>query len=400
MQNSSTRKSRARAALAFLMLVLAIIACDPKKVNENLSQTCFDTGSGSKCLKYATWAQNIESRIDQKAVGYAFIIINNGLAMETKTFGKARLSQDAPETAMTVDVRSNAASVTKTMTAVAALKLLAAKNVSVTSSISPYLPSGWTLGTGVNAITFAELMTHTSGIRTPTNTGSTYANLKTVMAQNITTKTAQYDNNNFALFRVLFTYINGYNDTNKTDAQIDTATQQGYLNHMKSVFEPDVKISCNIGNNPVVSYPYPAGSANGTDWGDWTGSCGGGGLQLSVTDMGVFMTRLLSGVYLPKTSNNANQVTLPQMVSNQYGWDVTWPNNHGTCVMKNGNLGMGNPFVPRLATLFVYCPDTGLAFVGLANSTLPTMATRNYGFAGGLDDIVFQAYEASWQPGP
>ncbi|HEY5837720.1 MAG TPA: serine hydrolase [Pyrinomonadaceae bacterium] len=369
-------------------------------MGQNLGRTCFDAGSGSSCLEYKTWGQNIDSRINQQAVGYGYIIINNGLAMETKAFGKARTAPDAPETAMTVDLRMNAASVTKTMTAVAALKLLAAKNVSVTSSISPYLPSGWTLGTGVSAITFAELLTHTSGIRTPANTDNSYASLKTVMGQNITTKAAQYDNNNFAIFRIIFTYLNGFNDTGQTDAAIATATDAGYLAHMKSVYEPDIKIACKPGSNPVFSYPYPQNSAAGTDWGDWTSQCGGGGLQLSVTDMGVFMARLMAGIYLPKTSNNANQVTLPQMVSNAYGWDVTWPNTHGTCVMKNGNLGGGNPFVPTLATLFVYCSDTGLGFVGLANSTLPTMSTRNYGFAGGLDDIVFQAYNASWQPGP
>lgn len=400
MQNVRSLKPQARSILALAMFVGVIIACDPKKVGENLGRTCFDAGSGSSCLEYKTWGQNIDSRIDQKAVGYAYIIINNGLAMETKAFGKARTAPDAPETAMTVDLRMNAASVTKTMTAVAALKLLAAKNVSVTSSISPYLPSGWTLGTGVSAITFAELLTHTAGIRTPANTDNSYAGLKTVMAQNITTKAARYDNNNFALFRIIFTYLNGFNDAGKTDAAIAAATDAGYLAHMKSVYEPDVKIACKPGNNPVFSYPYPQNSAAGTDWGDWTTQCGGGGLQLSVTDMGVFMARLMAGIYLPKTSNNANQVTLPQMVSNLYGWDVTWPNTHGTCVMKNGNLGSGNPFVPRLATLFVYCSDTGLGFVGLANSTLPTMSTRNYGFAGGLDDIVFQAYEASWQAGP
>lgn len=401
MQNVRSFKAQARSLLAFAMFVGVIIACDPKKVNQNLGRTCFDAGSGSFCLEYKTWGQNIDSRIDQKAVGYAYIIINNGLAMESKAFGKARHANDPPETAMTLDLRSNAASVTKTMTAVAALKLLAAKNVSVTSSISPYLPTGWTLGTGVSAITFAELLTHTSGIRTPANTGNSYASLKTVMTQNITTKAAQYDNNNFALFRIIFTYLNGYNDTGKSDANITAATDKGYVDYMKTVYEPDIKISCKPGNNPVFSsYPFPPGSTNGTDWGDWTSVCGGGGLQLSVTDMGVFMARLMAGIYLPKTSNNANQVTLPQMVSNMYGWDVTWPNTHGTCVMKNGNLGGGTPFVPRLATLFVYCSDTGLGFVGLANSTLPTMSTRNYGFAGGLDDIVFQAYEASWQPGP
>jgi CubicO group peptidase (beta-lactamase class C family) len=396
MQTASTRKTtRARAALAFAMLVGMIIACDWNKVNQNLGRTCYNDAN---CLEYKTWGQNIDNTINSQAVGYAYIIIKEGLQMESKAFGKARTAPDAPETAMTMDLRMNAASVTKTMTAVAALKLLAAKNVSVTSSISPYLPHGWTLGTGVSAITFAELLTHKAGIRTPANTGNTYANLKTVMAQNITTKAYQYDNNNFALFRILFTYLNGYNDTGKTDTQIATATDQGYLDYMKSVYEPDIKISCKAGANAVFSYSYPVNNTNGTDWGDWTTICGGGGLQLSVTDMGVFMAHLMTGLYLPKTSNNANEVTLPQMVSNMYGWDFSWPNTYGTCVHKNGALGGGNPFVPRLSTIYVYCPDTGLALVGLANSTLPFQNPHNYGFSGMLDDIVFQSYMASWKP--
>lgn len=394
MQTASTRKNRARATLAFAMLVGTIIACDWNKVNENLGRTCYKTD----CLEYKTWGQNIDNTVNQQAVGYAYIIINNGLQMETNAFGKARTAPDAPETTMTLDLRSNAASVTKTMTAVAALKLLAVKNVSVTSSISPYLPKGWTLGTGVSAITFAELLTHTSGIRNPSNLDTSYASLKTIMGQNITTKAAQYQNANFALFRIIIPYLNGYNDTDKTDADITAATDKGYLDYMKSVYEPDIKISCKPGNNPVLSYPYPQNSAAGTDWGDWTSQCGGGGLQLSVTDMGVFMAHLMTGLYLPKTSSNPNETTLPTMVSNMYGWDYTWPNTYGTCVVKNGDLGGGNPFIPILSTLYVYCPDTGLAFVGLANSTLPFQSPHNYGFSGALDDIVFQSYTASWKP--
>jgi CubicO group peptidase (beta-lactamase class C family) len=243
-------------------------------------------------------------------------------------------------------------------------------------------------------------MTHKSGIRDPSSLGTSYAGLKGIMAQSITTKAPQYQNANFALFRILFTYINGYNDTNKTDADIQTATDQGYLTYMKSIYEPDIKITCKPGLNPVLSYPYPPGSTNGTDWADWTDLCGGGGLQLSVTDMGVFMAHLMLGTYLPKTSNNANEVTLSQMVSNMYGWDYQWPNTYGNCVVKNGDLGFGNPFIPWLSTLYVYCPDTGLGFVGLANSTLPNQSPHNYGFSGALDDIVFQSYTATWKPGP
>jgi CubicO group peptidase (beta-lactamase class C family) len=126
--------------------------------------------------------------------------------------------------------------------------------------------------------------------------------------------------------------------------------------------------------------------------------CGAGGLQLSVHDMGVFMAHLMLGTYLPKTSNNPNEVTLPTMVSKKYGWDYNWPATYGNCVVKNGDLGGGNPFVPIFSSLYVYCPDTGLGFVGLANSTLPFMATHNYGYPGALDDIVFQSYAASWKP--
>lgn len=63
--------------------------------------------------------------------------------MESKAYGKARHANDPPETAMTLDLRGNAAGVTRTMTAVAALKLLAAKNktlMSVTESCSPLPP--------------------------------------------------------------------------------------------------------------------------------------------------------------------------------------------------------------------------------------------------------------------
>jgi len=397
MQNARSRTQTARITLIFVLVIATMIfGCNPNQINQNLSRTCYK----GNCLEYSTWGQKIDSTINQQAVGYAYIIINNGLQETSNAFGKARTSSDAPETAMTLDLRSNAASVNKTMTAVAALKLLAAKNVSVTSAIGSYLPQSWTLGQGVGAITFAELLTHTSGIRDTLNPDTSYANLKATMAQNIVpaNKVYTYQNANFALFRVLIRYLNGASDAGVQD--LAAATDQGYLDYMNSVYAPDIKITCKPKLNPVLSYPYPPGSTHGTDWGDWTDLCGAGGLQLSVHDMGVFMAHLMLGTYLPKTSNNPNETTLSTMVSKGYGWDYTWPTTYGTCVVKNGDLGGGNPFIPILSTLYVYCPDTGLGFVGLANSTLPVMPTHNYGFSGALDDIVFQSYTASWKPQP
>jgi CubicO group peptidase (beta-lactamase class C family) len=365
-------------------------------VNQNLSQTCYK----GNCLGYTTWAQKIDTTINKQAVGYGYIIISNGLAMASNGYGKARNAGDAPGRAMTLDARSNAASVTKTMTAVAALKLLAAKNVSVNSSIAPYLPKSWQLGQGVGQITFAQLMTHTSGIRDTLTPDVSFANLKATIAHDIVpaNKVYKYQNANFALFRILIPYLNGFSDVGVQD--LAAATDQAFLSYMNSVYSPDIPISCKPGLNPVLSYPYPAGATHGTDWGPWTDLCGAGGLQLSIDDMGVFMAHLMLGLYLPKTSNNPIETTLPTMVSQKYGWDYAWPTTHGNCVAKNGDLGGGTPFVPILSSLYVYCPDTGLGFVGLANSTLPVMATHNYGYSGALDDIVFQAYNASWKPQP
>lgn len=377
-------------------IVAASMSFGCATVNKNLSRTCYN----GNCLVYTTWGQKIDSTINQQAVGYGYIIINNGLQMSSNAYGNARTANDPPAAAMALNARSNAASVTKTMTAVAALKLLAAKNVSVNSSIAPYLPGSWQLGQGVSAITFAQLLTHTSGIRDSLNPDTSYANLKATMAQAIlpANKVYNYQNANFALFRILIPYLNGFNDAGVQD--IAAATDSRYLTYMNGVYNPDISITCKPGPNAVLSYPYPPGAAHGTDWSDWTDLCGAGGLQLSVQDMGVFIAHLMLGSYLPKTSNNPNETTLPQMVNNKFGWDYSWPATYGTCVAKNGDLGGGTPFVPILSTLFVYCPDTQLGFVGLANSTLPVMPTHNYGFNGALDDIVFQTYTASWSPGP
>ncbi len=374
--------------------LLALAGCKLDQINENLKRTC----SGNECLTYTTWGSKIDALIDKHAVGYVYIIMNNGLLMASNAYGNARTQADAPKTAMTLDSVSDAASVTKTMTAVAALKLLAAKNISVTTPVYSYLPSSWTFGTGVKNITFAELMTHTSGIRDPQNLGTTYAGLKSILAQDIVPadKVGNYQNANFALFRITIPYLNGFNDTNVSD--LAAATSQRYLAYMNTVYGNNPHITCKPATQPapVMSYQTPGGT--GTDWGDWTDSCGGGGLQLSAHQMGTFLAYLMTGVYLPKTSNAANTTTLPTMVSKKYGWDYSYPTSHGTCVVKNGDLGGGTPFVPFLSTLYVYCPDTGLGLVALANSTLPVLSPHNYGFSGALDDIVFKAYNDSWQP--
>ncbi len=414
-------------ALVAIFSIMPLMSGCSSSAIQNLSQTCY--GNGSKCLTYTTWGKNIDAAINGKAVGYAYVILHNGIETQAiNSFGQARTAADSPTKVMSINEPSNIASVTKTLTAAAVLHLLATKHISVNSGITPYLPPSWQLGQNVNLISFSQLLTHTSGIQAPNGFNGSYSALKTLMGQNIDVSPTGYkagclqaynqgkfakcyQNANFALFRIIIPYIlgpanpyppseNQYPDI--LDPANDGWTAQDYLSYMNSVYGSSFSISCTPqGSARMLSYLYPGGGS-GTDWGDWWKTCGHGGIQLSATDMAAFLSNLTSGSYVSLTpSSNPDTPSLPAMVSNMYGWDYRFPNTtYGICIAKNGDLGFNNSnnvYVPWLTTLIVYCPQTGLAFAGLANSRLGTAQTSSFGFPGSWDDIVINAYNASWK---
>ena len=124
--------------------------------------------------------------------------------------------------------------------------------------------------------------------------------MRTLIAQgiNLSDKVYHYQNHNFALFRILIPYLNGFDDSGVTD--IGTATSLHYLEYMNSVYGSYFKVTCDpnaSAGTHILSYPYPAGSSQGIDWGDWTAICGGGGLQLSVDEMGDFLMGRFSRLF-------------------------------------------------------------------------------------------------------
>jgi len=351
----------------------------------NSTQIC-DKG---ECLVYSDWAQKIDDAIHQQAVGFSYAILDRGQIVAENSFGLARTSTDGPAVAMTADLRMDIASVSKTLTTVAALKLLAAKQISLDSPIYPYLPQSWTFGPNVQTITFKELMTHTSGLRSNQDLATGYTDLQNLIAQGIklSNKVYHYQNHNFALFRILIPYINGFDDSGVSD--IGSATSQLYLQYMQGTYGSYFGVSFNPAEDPtpgILSYPFPAGSTPGIDWGDLTQIGGGGGLQLSVHEMATFLDQLYADSIL-------SSAQLSQMLNEMLGWDYVFNDTqHGSCIAKNGGLGNGSA---TLSTLIVFCPDTGLGFVGLTNSSL---GTNGDGSPTSWDDIVPNAYSASWKP--
>ena len=88
--------------------------------------------------------------------------------------GLARISKDAPQMNMSVDVKYTTASVSKSPTTAALLKLLDNTDLEnkglnidqkLDEKIFDYLPYNWKPGANVNTITFRELLKHRSGLR-------------------------------------------------------------------------------------------------------------------------------------------------------------------------------------------------------------------------------------------
>ena len=82
-------------------------------------------------------------------------------------------------------VRMHIASCSKLITAIAMTRTLAAHNLPASTPIIDYLPTYWAKGPNIDKITFAQLMTHTSGFRV-TGSDTFYRIMKTQVAAGVT----------------------------------------------------------------------------------------------------------------------------------------------------------------------------------------------------------------------
>jgi hypothetical protein len=116
----------------------------------------------------------------------------------------------------------------------------------------------------------------------------------------------------------------------------------------------------------VLTYPFPAGSANGTDWGDWTLSCGGGGWVLKASDLNNVMLDLAAGNLLLTNAQKS------QMNLNCLGWDCSVrPDCPSPYVCKNGSLSSGGKTLWTYLGIFK-CTVSVTVFVNSPIQGLPS----------------------------
>jgi CubicO group peptidase (beta-lactamase class C family) len=249
----------------------------------------------------ASFADKLETRLKNRSVGYSFTVAGgSGNLLVSRAGGDARRAPDANARKMAIDDKFNVASVSKTVTAAAVMKLLAEKGLSVDAPVHKYLPSSWTPGANFNTVTFRELLTHRAGIRCDGEV--TYDNLKACVAAGINPRIKPqqlYNNSNYALFRFIIPRLNGYPVTpiKIDESKLPAIYAKLYADYVKqNVFAPigltgiDLKP---VPTNPALAYQYPSPAQAGDSFGDMTETSASRGWNMSSKQLAIFLHGLL-----------------------------------------------------------------------------------------------------------
>ena len=326
----------------------------------------------TSCAAIADVYRNIAARLDGKVVGYACTV---GHSVRTGfSHGYARTNANAPAKIFLPSTKIPVASVSKIVTALAAIRVLAKHGVSLDSGIGGHLPPDWKLDPNVAKITFRQFLSQRSGIKDYGNNDQTYDTLKAFFTQkvdptkntmcqpasvvnpanpiNVSNKGRCYSNYNFGIFRILLPWIDGFVDDPANRAAKLAAAYVKLV--QKYVFEPVGAVGVDAkppaagpqATGYAYSYAYP-GTSGGHDWGDDTAGVGAAGWYLAIDDIAKVLHSL--------NANDGRVLTAAQMQdmeATQIGWDWLKDGSGYRWVEKNGGWGSGGTTISTSIALF------------------------------------------------
>jgi CubicO group peptidase (beta-lactamase class C family) len=364
------------------------IADSENLVSNTQDMTRVAAGSNGKELSIADLANLIANKLNDKCIGYEFVISYKENFADMRSWGSARRSQDAPSRLMSIFDQYNIASVTKPITSAALLKLLYKDPTeNRDSKMWTFLPSHWTIDETVKVITFRDLLTHTSGFRSDAHS---YADLKSMVKQGIKPGDygqEKYQNCNYTILRLIIPKLAGYSiasiphGTTNTTLQVMESIQatgfaQDYMDYVqKKLFNPAglPLLACKpVDNNPALFYQFPKTSAHGDDFGDYTLICGSGGWNMSSAQLSTFFRTL-----------HYTEKIMPESISN---------------LMINEKLGYGTGTTPKGVNYYEkegLCLGSAVqlnaAIVGFADGIIVTVLMNSQGPA--LEQTVRDAFD-------
>ncbi|MES2685033.1 MAG: serine hydrolase domain-containing protein [Pseudomonadota bacterium] len=361
----------------------------------------------TRCVSIAEVYQNVADRLRGKVVGYGLCVGAESLSAFSQ--GRARTAANAPERLFLPSTKIPMASVSKLVTAIAAVRVLAKHKVSLDAGIGKYVPSDWKLDPYVASITFRELLSHRSGIKDYGNVSQEYEPLKKFFTQKVdpskntscqgaavvnpanpinpNNKNPCYSNYNFAIFRVLLPMVAGFTDDPANRAK---AFASAYIRLVQqNVFEPVGAIGVDAkppstgaqASAYAFSYKFP-GTSSGHNWGDNSLGVGAAGWYLAINDINKVLHSL---------NRNDGRILTPaqvkEMETDKLGWDVTKDGSGIRWVEKNGGWGANGTTISTSAALF----GPGVYAALFLNSDISGEST--VGAAEVLHDALVKAFK-------
>lgn len=297
-------------------------------------------------LNVTKMGQDMHAALKDNVRGYAFQVRKGGQPIYTLIWDWARAPGQG-SSGWSLSTRMHVASVSKLITAIAAVKMLDERNLSFDTKIGPYLPTYWTVGPNSADITFRDLLTHRAGF-TDTYYDGNYPTFKAQIQNGVVASPpGNYTNGAFSLVRVLnATMTNEVPRTYVFPLNVAQSQKDAVWDQLSSMaFERYVanKVFAPSGVSGVASTPTP-GSAfaystrpdtAGWDSGELQTQLGGAGFRVSVNDMlDVMGTFRRKGTIVPAAKAQ-------QAMDASLGIDSITDSPAGKMYLKNGWWGGG-----------------------------------------------------------
>jgi CubicO group peptidase (beta-lactamase class C family) len=340
----------------------------------------------------ARFEANIHSAFDSQSVGHSYAISLAGLLHSSGKSGLARTAADAPATAQSPTKEMHVASVSKSLTAIVLMKLLADKGLGADTPIAPYLPSDWARGAGVDQLTFTSFMTHQSGLDQNGVKGSDYASLREVIAKAVGSTSFNYNNANYGMLRVLAAGLLGIDPVNYPEFDAGALTAAAFIIEAQSLYSGiGVSVDCGpVDANPTIQYRFPDTGKAGYAEPPRGLTCGGYGWHISARELAGVMANLRY------SSNLIPAASFAEMKAKYLGFnDPTYfggfvNGKFGVYLGHGGDWGHGSGGLDSCYLMFPIVVEAAV----LINSN-----SGSYGTAGGHQCAALKdSFDNAWVP--
>ncbi len=327
-------------------------------------------------LDVPAFGKSLVDALNGKCAGCVIRLLEPGGIGLTSWTGYARMPGPDGDQLWNSDIRMHVASVSKLVTAMAAARLLADYDISPDSPIQGYLPGYWSRGVDVHKVTYAGLLTHTSGFFNAGESDSDYGQLQAQIGRGVYgVGTRRYENTNFSMFRVLIATITGDVPANlylaalsrdDNDRLWEALTIRSYRNYVNAVvLAPSGVVGPTLEHpaDAALGYGFPVSGA-GWNSGDRSPDGGGDGWHMSADDL----VQLMRSYHRGQTV--VSNARADEMLRRGFGIDWIEQTSAGTIYGKNGNWS--NPSGQQEQATVYFLPH-GMYLAVLVNSPITAM---------------------------